>query len=135
MVDFMKSISTNKLQFAYDDGKWSVAEVLVHLIDTERVFQYRALRFARNDATSLPGFDQDAYVPHSKANKRNLDSILKEYLAVRKATISLFESFDDEMMCRGGMASNSFMSVRALGFLICGHERHHKQILESRYLI
>ena len=131
---FLASIPLEKLQYAYADGKWTVAQVLVHILDAERVFQYRALRFARNDATALPGFDQDAYVPFSGADRISKEAIVEEYLAIRKSTITLFSSFDEEALMRKGKASNVSMSVRALGFFCCGHQKHHKQILKDRYL-
>ncbi len=132
---FIDSIPGDKLTHAYAEGKWTIAEVLTHILDTERVFQYRALRFARNDQTPLPGFDQDAYVPHSAANKRSIKELIKEYKAVRKSTIVLFETFDAETLGRKGVASNSPMSVAALGFIMCGHQKHHRNIIRERYLI
>lgn len=132
--EFIGSISTNKLTYAYAEGKWTVAEVLTHILDTERVFQYRALRFARNDNTPLPGFDQDAYVPHSEANKRSIKELIKEYRAVRKSTIVLYETFDASTLGRKGIGSNSPMSVAALGFIMCGHQKHHRNIIRERYL-
>jgi len=111
-----------------------VAEVLIHITDTERVFQYRALRFARKDKTPLPGFDQDAYVPFSMANTRSIDAVINEYKSVRQSTISLYETFDEAVLKQIGIASNADMSVGALGFIICGHQRHHRNILKERYL-
>jgi uncharacterized damage-inducible protein DinB len=133
-VDFLQAIPIEKYPYRYAENKWSVAELVLHIIDAERVFQYRALRFARNDATPLPGFDQDCYVPESNAGKRTKDSIIWEYETVRNATISLFGSFESEALLRKGLASGSPMSVRALGFVICGHQMHHQKILEERYL-
>lgn len=133
-VNFLKAIPAEKYGYRYAENKWSVAELALHIIDAERVFQYRALRFARNDATPLPGFDQDSYVSVSNAAKRSKDSIISEYETVRDATISLFRSFDDEVLLRKGKASGSYMSVRALGFVICGHQLHHQRIIEERYL-
>jgi uncharacterized damage-inducible protein DinB len=131
---FLGSIPQEKLMYKYADGKWTVAEVLVHVLDTERVFQYRALRFARKDLTPLPGFDQDNYVPHSDANSRSIESLVKEYKAIRACTISLFETFDEATLKRKGVASNSPMSVAALGFIMCGHQKHHRNIIRERYL-
>ncbi|MEB8329193.1 DinB family protein [Flavobacteriaceae bacterium KMM 6897] len=133
-VQQVKNIPEEKLNYAYGVGKWTILEVLVHLIDTERIFQYRALRFYRNDKTPLPGFDQDEYVPVSHANKRTRESIVKEYIAVRQSTIALFESFEDGELSRTGVASSSKMSVGAVGLIIAGHQKHHQAILESRYL-
>lgn len=131
---FLASIPKDKLNYKYAEGKWTVAEVILHVLDAERVFQYRALRFARKDQTPLPGFEQDDYVPASMAEKRSLDSLIDEYKAVRAATISLFENFNAEVLMRKGVASNAPMSVRALGFIMCGHQKHHRNILRERYL-
>ncbi|WP_127020253.1 DinB family protein [Flagellimonas beolgyonensis] len=130
----MESFPEEKLGHAYAEGKWTLAESLVHMLDTERVFQYRALRFARNDKTDLPGFDQDAYVPNSNAANRTKADILEEYKAVRESTLTLFRSFSDEVLERRGVASGSQMSVRALGYIICGHQAHHVKIARERYL-
>lgn len=131
---FIGSIPKDKLHYAYADGKWTIAEVLIHIIDTERVFQYRALRFARNDQAPLPGFDQDAYVPQSGGDKRTIKDLIKEYRAVRRSTIELFKTFDDTLLARKGVGSNSPMSVAALGFIMCGHQKHHRNIIRERYL-
>ncbi|MEJ1222000.1 DinB family protein [Sediminicola sp. 1XM1-17] len=133
-INEVKNIPDEKLTYAYGVGKWTVSEVLVHLIDTERIFQYRALRFYRNDRTPLPGFDQDEYVPASNANSRSKDSIIKEYLAVRQSTIALFETFEEKELNRTGMASGAKMSVGAAGLIISGHQKHHLAILQNRYL-
>jgi len=126
-------LSEDKLTYAYAADKWTIAEVLVHVIDAERVFQYRALRFARNDKADLVGFEQDEYVPESRANQRTKAEIFSEFEAVRASTISLFKSFDVEQMARVGVANASPMSVRALGFVICGHLAHHLRVLRERY--
>jgi uncharacterized damage-inducible protein DinB len=131
---FLASIPEDKLTYSYAKGKWTIAEILVHVLDSERVFQYRALRFARNDNTPLPGFDQNVYVPFSGANSRSIDKIIKEYKAVRKSTIALYETFDETILKRKGIASNSPMSVAALGFIMCGHQKHHRNIIRERYL-
>ena len=130
----LEGMPTEKLSYAYAKGKWTLAEALVHMLDTERVFQYRALRFARNDSTNLPGFDQDMYVPNSNASSRTLNDLVEEYKAIRASTISLYSSFDDEMLLWKGVASGSQMSVRAMGFIICGHQAHHIKIIKERYL-
>lgn len=134
VISFLESISKNKLVYRYAEGKWTIKEMVLHIIDTERIFAYRALRIARQDQTPLPGFDQDAYVPTSKANDRSLESLLDEYKTVRHATIALFDSFDDEMLMQVGTASNSPLSVRAAGFILIGHENHHCEIIRERYL-
>lgn len=120
--------------YRYQAGKWSVKEVLGHLIDCERVFACRALRFGRGDETSLPGFDQDAYVAAGKFDRRPLSDLLQEFLAVRRATVALFRGFGEEEMQRRGVANEVPVSVRAIAYIIAGHERHHRTILRERYL-
>ncbi len=133
-ISFFSSIQSDKFDFRYAEGKWTIRELLLHLIDAERVFNYRALRFARNDSTSLPGFDENDYVPESNASERSMESLIEEYELVRKSTIALFESFTDEALKRRGKAGNGEVSVRAIGYIITGHEIHHRQIIEERYL-
>ncbi|SNC61794.1 DinB superfamily protein [Hymenobacter gelipurpurascens] len=118
----------------YAPGKWSIKEMLVHMMDTERIFAYRALRIARGDKQPLPGFEQDDYVPASGADKRTMESILHEYDTVRAATLSLFDSFEPEAYSQMGTASNNPVSVRALAYILPGHEAHHLHILQDRYL-
>ncbi len=134
LASLLESVSENKLSYAYAEGKWTLAELLLHVIDAERVFQYRALRFARNDSTPLTGFDQDIYVPKSNASKRKKEDIIQEYKTVRESTLSLFRTFDKEALLRVGTASGSEMSTRAMGFIICGHQAHHLKIVRERYL-
>lgn len=131
---FISSIIKDKFHYTYSEGKWTVAQVLVHVLDTERVFQYRALRFARNDKTPLPGFDQDKFVMESDAENWNQQEVIENYRAIRKSTIALFEKFSDKTLKRVGIASDSPMSVAALGFICCGHQKHHKNVLRERYL-
>lgn len=134
MEAFLATLKPDDLQYAYENGKWTVAEVLMHIVDTERIFQYRALRFARNDKNALIGFEQDDFVLESGAGQKTKSGILKEYKTVRAATLALFESFDERQLQRLGMASNAAMSVRALGFVIAGHQLHHTNILRQRYV-
>jgi uncharacterized damage-inducible protein DinB len=133
-ISFLESLSDEQFDFAYAEGKWTIKEVVQHIIDTERVFTYRALAFARTDKTALPGYDQDEYALTCKANNRTKHSLLKEYKALRLASVALFESFSDDMLVRIGNASNSDISVRAIGFILIGHENHHSQIIKERYL-
>lgn len=135
LLSLLEKIPESKLSFAYAEGKWTLAEVLVHIIDTERIFQYRALRFARNDKVDLPGFDQDLFVPYSNANGRTVEDLMAEYKAVRDSTITLFKPFDEGTLKRKGIASGSPMSVRAMGFIISGHQAHHLRIIRERYLV
>lgn len=130
---FLKSLKEEDLKHSYAEGKWTVAQSLQHIIDTERIFQYRALTIAREDLTPLPGFDQDAYVPVSKAERRNLNSFISEFESVRDAGISLFESFEDGMYCKIGEASKSQLSPRAAGFISAGHQKHHLVLFKSHY--
>jgi uncharacterized damage-inducible protein DinB len=118
----------------YAPGKWSIKETLVHVIDTERIFAYRALRIARGDQQPLPGFDQDAYTAHSGADARSLADILREYDAQRAATLALLESLPEEAWARTGVASDLKVSVRALCFMLPGHEAHHLQLWRERVM-
>lgn len=133
-LTFFKSIPESKQEYAYDVDKWTIKELLLHLMDAERIFAYRALRFARLDNTSLPGFDENYYTSNSQANSYSMDQLLKSYSILRAYTIDLFESFDKDMILQIGEASGSQMSVRAIGFVIIGHEKHHMQIIKERYL-
>lgn len=134
LLSLLEEIPEEKLTYAYAEGKWTLAEALVHMLDTERIFQYRALCIARNDKSEFPGFDQDAYVPVSNANNRSKKDLIDEYVAVRDSSITLFASLDEEALKRVGVASGSKMSVRALGFITSGHQAHHVHILRERYL-
>ncbi|WP_317258899.1 alpha/beta hydrolase-fold protein [Hymenobacter tibetensis] len=127
-------LTNEQALFAYAPGKWTIKESLVHIIDTERIFAYRALRIARGDQQPLAGFEQNDYVPTSGANDRTLESILQEYDTVRAATLSLYESFQPAAYDRMGTASGFPVSVRALAFILPGHEAHHLHILRERYL-
>ncbi|HSP07494.1 MAG TPA: DinB family protein [Acidobacteriota bacterium] len=132
--DLILSLPEEKLLYRYAEGKWTIKEVLAHIIDDERIYTYRALRFARNDATELPGFEQDEYARYSGANNRKIKNILKEFAAVRNATIALFESLDEEALGRSGVANGNRVTVRALAYHLAGHELHHINILKERYL-
>lgn len=130
---FFSSLTEEQGHSRYAKDKWSLKEMLLHIIDTERIMAYRALIFSRNDATDLPGFEQDEYVINSFADKRTILDLLDEYNSVRKASLTLFSSFDDTVMSLAGTANGNKMTVRALGFIICGHERHHLNIAKNRY--
>lgn len=133
-TDFILSLPEGKLTYRYAEGKWTVKEILAHIVDDERIYAYRALRFARNDKTELPGFEQDDYAIHSGANERAIEDILEEFAAVRDATISLFNNLGDEALARLGVADGKVMSVRAAAYHIAGHELHHVGMLKARYL-
>ena len=134
MMELVHSIPEKKSDFRYAEGKWSIREVLCHLQDAERIFAYRALRFARNDKTPLPGCEENNYASQANAAGRDLKKIADEMQHLRSSTIDLFESFTEEMLIRKGTANNNEVSVMAIGFIIAGHETHHKNILKERYL-
>jgi len=132
--ELILSLNEEKLNYRYAANKWTIKEILVHIIDDERIYAYRALRFARNDQTELPGFEQDDYTLHSQANTRSLESILGEYEAVRYATIALFNGLPEDAFLRRGTANNNKATVRALAYHIAGHELHHMNIIREKYL-
>jgi len=134
LIRFVQEIPMDKFDYRYAEGKWTIKDILQHLIDAERIFSYRALRFARNDQTPLASFDENTYVDEAHANSRSIQQLLTELAVGRQATLSLFNSFNEEEMLRIGTASNNPMSVRALGFVIIGHQNHHQQIFQERYL-
>jgi len=119
--------------YRYAPGKWSVKEVVGHVADTERIFAYRALRFARGDRTSLPGYEQDDFVRGGNFGARPLPEIAGELRSVRMATITLFAGLSAEALMRRGPANNVEFSVRALAWIIAGHERHHARVLREKY--
>ncbi|WP_201981132.1 DinB family protein [Hymenobacter rubidus] len=127
------TLSETQAEKPYAAGKWTLKEMLLHQIDSERIFAYRALRFARGDSQNLPGFEQDDYVANSNANARSLASLLAEYDATRAATLALFESFTEEQLNRRGTANGGPATVRALLYMVSGHERHHLHIFRERY--
>jgi hypothetical protein len=118
----------------YAPGKWSLKEVLGHINDTERIMAYRALRIARGDRTPLPGFEQDGYIPNSPAAHMSLADLAEEFGAIRRATLTLFRALDDAAWQRRGTASENEVTVRALAYIIAGHELHHMKIVRERYL-
>ncbi|WP_333877471.1 DinB family protein [Flavobacterium sp.] len=134
LIKFVQDIPMDKFDYRYAEGKWTIKDILLHLIDAERIFAYRALRFARKDETPLASFDENAYVVEANANSRSIQDLLSEMLVVRQATLALFKSFSEEQLLRKGIASNNPMSVRALGFTIIGHQNHHQRIFQERYL-
>ncbi len=117
----------------YEPEKWTVNDIIQHLIDSERIFAYRALCFAREDATSLPAFDENSYAASAQSSKRTLDELLEEFQSVRNATITLFKSFSYDMMMRDGVCFQKRISVLAIGFLIVGHPIHHLDVIKERY--
>ena len=134
VIALYKSLSTEQLLRPYQPGKWSLKDVLMHLIDVERVFVYRAMRFARLDKTPLPFFDENEFALQAQADKIPLTKLLKEYVANRNATISFFNNLNSKQMERTGIASQFTMSVRACAWIILGHELHHRKVINERYL-
>ena len=134
MISMVETLSIEKLEYRYAEGKWTIKEIIQHIIDTERIFSYRALRVSRNDKTPLPGFDENEYVDNTEANNRTIEELLTELKLVRQTTVLLFKSFSDEQLKRLGFASGHSISVRALGFMIIGHQQHHFKVFEERYL-
>jgi uncharacterized damage-inducible protein DinB len=133
-IRFVQNIPMDKFDYRYAEGKWTIKEIIQHIIDTERIFSYRALRISRNDKTPLSGFDENEYVSNSNGNARSLQDLLTEMAVVRQSILSLFKSFSSEQLLRIGTASNNQISVRAIGFIIIGHQKHHQKIFEERYL-
>lgn len=127
-------VPDSKYEFRYQPEKWSIKEVVQHIIDTERIFAYRALRIARFDKTPLSGFEENDYVPVSEANNRTMEDLMREFILVRKSTIVLFESLTDNMLKSIGTASGKEVSTRAIGYAISGHCIHHQQVIIERYL-
>ena len=133
-AQFWSSIPAEKGTYRYGQGKWSVKEILGHIIDTERIFCYRAVAFARGETTALTGYDHNAYVDRSNADSRNLEEMIEELAAVRTSTFTLFKSFNEDLLKTIGNANGNDMSVRAAGFVIVGHEMHHSEVIRERYL-
>lgn len=129
-----KSIPEARAGFRYADGKWSIRELLGHVTDAERIFVYRALCIARGDSQSLPGFEEDSYVRAASFDSLPLARIVAEFETVRAATLSFFENLSAEAWARMGIANGSGVSVRAIAYILAGHERHHRQVLKDRYL-
>jgi len=134
-IRFVQDIPMDKYDYRYAEGKWTIKDIIQHLIDTERIFSYRALRFARKDATELPGYDENLYADTANGTERKLQEMLTELALVRQGTIMLYKSFSQESLLYKGIASNNIASVRALGFIIIGHQNHHMKIFKERYLL
>jgi uncharacterized damage-inducible protein DinB len=131
--NFFLRIDPDKAAYAYAEGKWTIKQVVGHITDTERVFAYRALAFSR-EAIELPGFDQDVYMEKATFNNRSLEDLANEFNTVRESTLYLLKSFSEEQTLQKGIASGSPLSVRALAYMIAGHEMHHVKLLKERYL-
>lgn len=133
-LNLISSIPEEKWGYRYAEGKWNIKEVLMHIMDTERIFAYRALRLSRHDKADLVGFEQDDYVPFYDVDSRSVASLIAEYKTVRAASLSMFENFNAEHYAGRGSASGSEVTTLALGYMIAGHERHHHHLLVERYL-
>jgi uncharacterized damage-inducible protein DinB len=131
---FFNSIPEEKTDYRYAEGKWNIKEVLQHIIDTERIFTYRALAFARKEISALPNMDENNYAENSHANNRKWKDLIEEFEAVRHATIYLYESFSEDQLELTGKTVSYEMSVKAVGYIIAGHSAHHINILKERYL-
>ncbi len=134
VIDFLQNIPADKIDYAYAEGKWTIKEMLQHIIDAERVFCYRALRFARKDPTPLPGFDENLFAANAKADKRKWNDLLEEFKTVRKATEWLFRSFDEQQLNETGISNNASNYVLGFGYISVGHALHHQKIIKERYL-
>jgi uncharacterized damage-inducible protein DinB len=134
MKQLILSLPEEKMNYRYAENKWTIKEILVHIIDDERIYAYRALRFARNDKTELPGFEQDDYVSLSGASERSIENIFEEYESVRRSTIALFNGLPEDSFLRMGTANSNKATVRAMAYHLAGHELHHLNIIREKYL-
>jgi len=133
-IGLLQPLTKEQQEYRYAKNKWSVKEILQHLIDTERIFAYRALRFARNDKTNLAGFDENNYVSNSFCDSKGFDKLLIEFKTIRKCSKILFKSFNAVILKNKGLVDGNNMSVRAIGYIISGHQLHHIEIIKERYL-
>lgn len=134
LFSLLKSIPKEKQDYRYAEDKWTIKEVVQHMLDGERVFTYRALRFARKDDTPLPGFDENLFAQTAKADKRNWNDMVEEFTALRKASEAMFASFDNEQLEQEGIASENSIYVLGIGYIVAGHVNHHCHIIKERYL-
>ena len=133
-VQLIQSLSDEQMNFAYQEDKWTIKDIVQHLIDTERIFVYRALRFARNDKTELPGYDHESFANHTNSEEKHKDQLLKEFVSVHRATILFFTNLTSEALNRMGIASGEKMSVNQIVHIIAGHTHHHLSVMEEKYL-
>jgi uncharacterized damage-inducible protein DinB len=133
-VELYSNLTEEQSLFAYAEGKWTLKELLLHLSDTERIFQYRILAFARGEKAELPGFDEEKYAANSFADKRSLESLIEEYELVRKSSQIMLETFEPSVLSNTGTANGNQLAVETIGKLIVGHNYHHLSIIEERYL-
>lgn len=133
-IELMKTVPPGVENYRYAQDKWTVKQVLQHVTDAERIFAYRALRFARKDATPLPGFSENSFAENDFTRHRALQDLVTEFQLVRDSTIALFRTMNDEMLDFRGMANQTPASARSVGWMIAGHNIHHLDILKARYL-
>lgn len=133
LVDWSKTIDKDKEDYAYDKGKWTVKEVVAHINDTERIFQYRSLAFARGDGSSLPGFNQNEYIENAEIKGRSLASLMDEFVSIRKSSMDLFSTMTEKQLRSKGMASGMVVQPILYAYLLSGHLRHHLNVLIERY--
>jgi uncharacterized damage-inducible protein DinB len=134
LENFYTTLPDSKADYAYAAGKWTLKEVLQHVIDTERIMTYRMLRIARNDQTPLPSFDENSYTENARANERSFEELKEELKAVRRSSDLLIKSLSEEQLSSTGTASNLPVTANAVGYIVFGHLLHHKAIIEERYL-
>ena len=132
-ANYLRKLTEQQGNYAYAKDKWSIKEIAGHIADAERVFAYRALRFARNDKTALPAFEQDDYVAAANFNKRTLADLIEELQLIRASNLALFKTFTEEELQRTGTASSNFYTVKSLLYIIAGHEKHHLNVLKEKY--
>lgn len=133
--EVLSEIEFSKQEYRYAEGKWTIKEIVQHLIDTERVFVYRALRYSRKDSSSLLSFDENSFVTNYEVNKRNFDDMLNEFTLLRRSTIFMFQDFEEEILDRAGKVGDQNISVRAIGYICSGHVIHHLKVIEERYML
>lgn len=133
--EVLLDIALSKQEYRYAEGKWTIKEIVQHLIDTERVFIYRALRYSRKDSGSLLSFDENSFVTNYQINKRNFDDMLNEFTLLRRSTIFMFQDFDEEILDRAGKVGALSISVRAIGYICSGHVMHHLKVIKERYIM
>lgn len=133
--EVLLEIELSKQEFRYAEGKWTIKEIVQHLIDTERVFVYRALRYSRKDSSPLLSFDENSFVANYEINKRNFDDILNEFTLLRRSTIFMFQDFDEDILDITGKVGDQSISVRAIGYICSGHLMHHLNIIKERYIV
>ena len=133
-MSFLKAVPADRYDYRYAEGKWTLKELLQHILDAERIFAYRALCIARKETQSLPGFDEDSYAAASGAGNRDWGEMINEFSLVRQSTEILFSSFDKEQLESEGFANNKSVYVKAIGFIMVGHINHHMRVIAERYI-